>query len=65
MSDKTKLNQIQIDAEALMQNLYSETDYTTYFDGEKYINEYNIKPTVDGGTETPNPFYKLGILFGV
>ena len=35
MSDKTKLNQIQIDAEALMQNIYSETDYTTYFDGDK------------------------------
>ena len=65
MSNKIKLNQIQIDAETLIQNLYSETDYTTYLDREKYINEYNIKPKVDGGTETPNPFYKLGILFGI
>ena len=65
MTQKTKLNQIQKDAETYIQNLYSTTDYTTYWDGKQYQNEYNIKPVVDGGTETPNPYYKLGILFGI
>jgi len=60
-----KLTQVQIDAENYIKSNYSESDYTCYFDGEKYVNEYNIKPTVDGGTETPNPFYKIGILFSV
>lgn len=64
-TNETKLTQVQIDAENYIKSNYSESDYTCYYDGEKYINEYNIKPTVDGGTETPNPFYKIGILFSV
>ena len=64
-TNEPKLTQVQIDAENYIKSNYSESDYTCYYDGEKYINEYNIKPTVDGGTEQPNPFYKIGILFSV
>ena len=46
-TNQTKLTQVQIDAENYIKSNYSESDYTCYFDGENYVNEYNIKPTVE------------------